>query len=257
MIQSVILNTLEKYWYLIPIFLLVSLLKSRWFKGKLGEIQINNTLKSLTTDSEYVLLKNITLPANIGTTQIDHILVSPFGLFVIETKNLSGWIFGNEKQRNWTQQIYRNTYKFQNPLHQNFRHQKVLEEFMGLESDRMYSVVVFTNSSEFKTPMPENVLPAKKLIPYIKSKQARILTPEQCIEIKTAIESGQSPKGLGTDIKHVRSLKAKYSEKKLNETCPKCGSAMFKRTVKKGPHMGKDFMGCTGFPKCRFIVNLE
>ncbi len=74
------------------------------------------------------MLNDLTLPDGEGaTTQIDHLLLSPFGVFVIETKNYKGWIFGSERQKQWTQKIYKKSFKFQNPIHQNYKHMKVLE----------------------------------------------------------------------------------------------------------------------------------
>ena len=81
----------------------------------------------LSLDSNiYRRFHNIIIPTNNGTTQIDHIIVSPFGLFVIETKNYKGWIFGSEKQSKWTQSLYGKKYTFQNPLRQNYKHQLAL-----------------------------------------------------------------------------------------------------------------------------------
>lgn len=62
---------------------------------------------------EYILLNNCTLPDHEqGTTQIDHILISPYGVFIIETKNYTGWIFGNARQKQWTQKIYKKVISF-------------------------------------------------------------------------------------------------------------------------------------------------
>lgn len=64
-------------------------------------------------NDDYVLLNDCTLPDDRGgTTQIDHILISPYGVFVIETKNYKGWIFGSAHQKKWTQQIYKKDLNF-------------------------------------------------------------------------------------------------------------------------------------------------
>ncbi|WP_163009979.1 nuclease-related domain-containing protein, partial [Pseudomonas viridiflava] len=99
----------------------------------------------------------VTLDTADGTTQIDHVFISPFGIFVLETKNMSGWIFGREKQPQWTQKIYRRTYKFQNPLRQNYKHLKALEATLGVSLEHLHSVVSFVGESTFKTAMPANV----------------------------------------------------------------------------------------------------
>ena len=91
----------------------------------------------------YHLIKNVTFPTEDGTTQIDHVIVSIYGIFVIETKNYKGWIFGREKQKEWTQQIYKTKNKFQNPLRQNYKHTKTLEKLLNLSDKEIYSVIVF------------------------------------------------------------------------------------------------------------------
>ncbi|WP_265088790.1 nuclease-related domain-containing protein [Psychrobacter immobilis] len=63
------------------------------FKGILGETVINIATWLKLEKENYHRLNNITLPlANGGSTQIDHVIVSVYGIFVIETKNYKGWI---------------------------------------------------------------------------------------------------------------------------------------------------------------------
>ena len=71
-------------------------------KGKIGEGTVNLTAKLRLDPNEYTLLKDVTIPTKLGTTQIDHIILSRFGIFVIEAKNYSGWIFGSAEQKTWT-----------------------------------------------------------------------------------------------------------------------------------------------------------
>ena len=89
-----IFNALSLYWFILPLFILPVVLKSAWFKGMLGEFLVNFLLTKFLPKEQYTLIKNITLPTYDGTTQIDHIVVSEFGLFLIETKNMKGCIFG-------------------------------------------------------------------------------------------------------------------------------------------------------------------
>src|SRR5205807_616293 len=72
----------------------------------------------------YHHFRKIILPTSRGSCEIDHLIVSPFGLFVIESKDRSGWIFGEESERNWTAVHFKNKYTFQNPLHQNYGRMK-------------------------------------------------------------------------------------------------------------------------------------
>jgi len=197
-------------WYLIPLAVLVAVIKSTWFKGKMGEFFVNAGAKLSLDKKKYHLIKNVTLPTEDGTTQIDHVIVSPFGLFVVETKNMKGWIFGGEKQKIWTQKIYKHTNKFQNPLHQNYKHVKTLESLLGLSGLKIFSVIAFVGESTFKTQMPENVTQGRNYIKYIKSKTQSILTEAEVKEIIDKIQSGRLAASFKTHrdhVEHVNSIK--------------------------------------------------
>jgi len=84
----------------------IALIKSPVGKGIIGEALLNFVINIALNKKQYQLLKNITLQTDDGTTQIDHIIVSQYGIFVIETKNYKGWIFGDEYSKTWTQSIY-------------------------------------------------------------------------------------------------------------------------------------------------------
>src|ERR1700740_2842143 len=112
-------------------------------KGWLGEKMTTFGMWLKLDQKVYRRVDNVILPAKNGTTQIDHVLVSVYGLFVIETKNMDGWIFGSAEQEMWTQQFFRKTFKFQNPLRQNYRHTQSLSEFLDLDRRVLHSGVFF------------------------------------------------------------------------------------------------------------------
>lgn len=178
---------LSALWYLIPPAVLAAIFKSPWFKGMTGEALANLAAWLFLDRQDYRLIRNVTLSTDEGTTQIDHIIVSRYGVFVIETKNMSGWIFGGPHQKTWTQKIFRETYKFQNPLHQNHKHIKVLEELLGIDPKALFSVIVFIGDSTFKTPMPENVTEAGGYIRYIKSKREVLLLESEVTDRKSVV----------------------------------------------------------------------
>src|SRR5690554_494610 len=144
-------------WYLIAILAFAIVIKSAWFKGVMGELIVNLLLRVFLPKANYHLIKNVTLPTDDGTTQINHIVISRYGIFVIETKNMKGWIFGTAKQAQWTQKIFKKSYKFQNPLQQNYKHTKALEQCLAINPTAIFSVIVFVGENRFKTNMPENV----------------------------------------------------------------------------------------------------
>lgn len=207
----------------------------------------------------YHLIKNVTLPTDDGSTQIDHIIVSKFGVFVVETKNMKGWIFGNPKQRMWTQKLYKHSSKFQNPLHQNYKHVQTLVSVLGLNDDQVHSVIVFVGDSKFKTELPENVTNGLSYVKYIKSKKSPVLTSMQIIKIKDEIEQGRLKPSLETNREHINHVK-RISIVKNNiriPKCPKCGVQMALRKAKKGRNIGHNFWGCLTFPKCDGIINVK
>ena len=177
-------------------------------KGKLGEFAVSQHAKKYLT-AEYIVLNNCTLPeAQLGTTQIDHILLSPYGIFVIETKNYKGWIFGSERQKMWTQTLFKKSYKFQNPLHQNYKHQKVLEIVLSdiVASEYLHSVIVFMPDCEFKTAMPVNVFRGKAWTEYVKGFKDEVIPAIKLRRIQLRIEKEILEKSWKTDRLHVANL---------------------------------------------------
>jgi len=255
---SIAIQMIVNLWFLIPIVIIAAVLKSPWFKGIAGEFIVNLSAKLFLDKERYHLIKNVTLPTEDGSTQIDHIIVSKYGVFVVETKNMKGWIFGNPNQKTWTQKIYKHTSKFQNPLHQNYKHTKTLESLLGLNDQQIHSVIVFIGDSTFKTDMPDNVTYGGGYLRYIKSKTQPVLSESEVNEITNKIESGRLNRSFKTNREHVAHVKSIIAEKEstYSNACPKCGSEMVVREVKKGQNIGKKFMGCSGFPKCRYVTEI-
>jgi restriction system protein len=167
---SIFDTALVGLFWLFVLAVIIGFFKSPYFKGWLGESAAGLSAKLFLPKDQYTTLHNVTLPTADGTTQIDHVIVSRFGVFVVETKNYKGWIFGSEHQPTWTQKIYRRTHKFQNPLRQNYKHLKTLESALGISPEVLHSVVVFMGECRFKTPMPPNVCIGGAYTRYIKSK---------------------------------------------------------------------------------------
>ncbi|PSB76676.1 nuclease [Photobacterium damselae subsp. damselae] len=255
-IFEVFINVLEQVWYLLPLLLIVSVFKSRWLKGIFGEFLVNRLLSKLP-ESDYTLIKDVTLPTSDGTTQVDHIVVSKYGIFVVETKNMKGWIFGSARQKLWTQKIYRHSSKFQNPLHQNYKHIKALETLLGCSSDYLHSVIVFIGDSTFKTEMPPNVTYARGSIRYIQQFNNVVFSDKDYARLTDSINQIKLKRGVITDLKHRNHVKEIVASKVSSNQCPRCGSEMVLRETKRGENIGKQFWGCSTFPKCRAVKQLN
>ncbi len=243
---------------LIALVLVLTLtLRSGWFKGKLGEFKVNLGLSLLLDRKVYRLIKNVTLPVGDETTQIDHLLVSPYGIFVIETKNIKGWIFGQLGQSRWTQVIYRFKQKFHNPLFQNNLHVKVVRNLLGLGPDQVHSIVVFVGACTFKTPMPAEVVRGVfSLTGFIRAKRVPVFTQEEVRSFVESILAKRLDPGFRTERTHVRNVKRKISKNTANSeiTCPRCGGVMVERVSKPS---GERFLGCKRFPRCRGTRSLS
>lgn len=249
--SPLIFAVLKNFWWFIPIAIVIGLFKSPWGKGYLGELFVRILARLRLDKYTYQRVHNVTLPTLDGTTQIDHIFVSRFGIFALETKNMQGWIFGGENQAQWTQKIYKQSFKFQNPLRQNFKHAKALETALGVPPDTIHSVVTFVGGSTFKTDMPANVTYGAGFVPWIKSFRQVKFTEAEVNNLLKKLQSGRLAPTLATHRAHVQNLKRR-SDPAAERRCPKCGSPLVLRTAKSGAGAGKQFFGCSTYPKCRF-----
>ncbi|MES2623880.1 MAG: NERD domain-containing protein [Pseudomonadota bacterium] len=255
-VTGILLSMFKQNWWIFPILLLLSFLTSPLIKGYCGELFVKLLIRVTLDNKIWQRFHNVTLSSLDGTTQIDHVLISRYGVFVIETKNMRGWIFGNAGQATWTQKIYRRSYKFQNPLRQNFKHLKALELLLGIPFEQIHSVIVFVGGSTFKTPMPANVTFGGRVIEYICSFSEVVFTEAQVQEMSQKLEQGKHLASFATHQGHVENLH-KRGDITASRLCPKCGSLVVIRTVKSGEKAGKQFWGCSTYPKCRLVQDFS
>jgi restriction system protein len=224
------------------------------FKGWIGELKTKAAEKLLLDSKIYHVFNNVLIPINQTTTQLDHVIVSKYGVFALETKDKTGWIFGSETNNEWTQSIYGKKYRFQNPLRQNYLHTKSLSDYLGIDHDKIHSLVVFWGDCEFKTPMPLNVVkgifaPTE----FIKTKRQVLLTDKEVDDLCEKVRTAKANTTIMNQITHVRLLKQKFND----DTCPKCGGKLLVRTASKGTNIGTKFMGCGNYPKCRYTRKID
>ena len=119
-------------------------------KGIWGEKKVALKLKLLSS-KKYKVLNNVLIQTETRSSQLDHIIVSNYGIFVIETKNYSGWIFGHEYTREWTQTLYKRKHKFRNPIKQSKAHIRTLKDVLGtFGSIPYYPIIVFNGNATLK-----------------------------------------------------------------------------------------------------------
>jgi hypothetical protein len=211
---------------LLRVFLLLALAIAVWLllrpalphiKGRIGEWRVHCALKRALPASHYTLFHDVTLRSGRAergpTIQIDHVVVSPYGVFVIEAKNYSGWIFGSERDPHWTRMRFRSKQKFQNPLQQNQVHVRVLQQLCGLDASSFHPLVVFTGSAEFKTPMPARVTQLGGLVPFIQVRTHELLGFDEAQRVSGLLESSRLAPGIQTAAAHLAALRESHGKR--------------------------------------------
>lgn len=217
-------------------------------RGFMGEFWVKVELSKLSKE-EYIVLNDVMIESNNKTHQIDHIILSKYGIFVIEMKNYCGLITGSEYKDKWCQHLGKNKSYFLNPLHQNYGHMKVLSDVLNLDEKFFISIVCFSNQAKLKVDSKSCVTYLDYLVNEIR-KYDREMVKEDIEEIKNKlinlnIVDKQRRKS------HVKDIRTKIKmdiDKSNNMICPKCGGQLMKRNGKYGL-----FIGCSNYPKCKFI----
>ena len=226
-------------WWLIP------------SKGKVGEKVVSRKLDQLPKD-QYQVLNNVTIPTPKGSSQIDHLVVSIYGIFVIETKNYNGWIYGGEYAEYWTQNIYGNKYQFYNPILQNAGHvralRRVLKEFEPLP---ILPIIAFSGEADLKVKVEEAcVIYWSQIHKVINQFEEKRLTWSQVNAICDAVQTAQLEPGKEADMQHLQDILSARDQKYdaiSSGRCPRCGGTLVLRSGKYG-----HFYGCSNYPRCKF-----
>ena len=166
-----------------------------------GEALVAQTIRS-GFRMRHALMNNVTLKTETGTAQIDHILVTRYGIFVIETKHFAGWIFGRPHDILWTQTFFKRKFRFQNPVRQNYGHVKALRALFKLPESDFIPLVVFTGSAEFKTDLGPKVVKLPQLVVAISSDRPAIFNERKMTYIVGRIEMMRLPPSTETDEVH-------------------------------------------------------
>lgn len=237
---------------LISILILIKSYESK-VKGYVGEKLVAKKLSKLNK-RKYKIINNLLLKTLKGTAQIDHIVISQYGIFVIETKNYKGIITGNEYDDNWNQILFNNKEVLRNPIKQNNGHIKALKDVIpALRYKKINSIILFTKRSNLKVNTETTVIYYNKVNKVIKRSRKKEFTKEEVDYIYKKLNE------LNVDcfkqrVVHVKNVKRniKEAEKKLRKNkCPRCGGKLKKKKGKYGK-----FKRCKNYPECTFRINI-
>ena len=253
---------MSEYVFVIVILATIGATVFKWWynsprqKGKRGEMRVYKKLLELT--DEYYIFNDVILDTGQGTTQIDHIVASIYGIFIIEVKNYKGWILGSENGREWTQSIYGHKNKFMNPIHQNYGHVKAIEALLnnkGITNVPIIPIVTFPGDATIKITCDKALVvkwgQLKETI--IKHSTTAVLTKDEMSNIVDLLGSSNID-SKETRKKHISNIHKKEKEEKgavSQGICPKCGGSLIPKNGKYG-----SFYGCSNYPKCRYTKKI-
>ncbi len=179
-------------------------------KGEQGEVMLRQHTDPSLAGKGYHALHDLLIPLYESTTQIDHLYVSRYGIFVVETKNYAGWIYGDAEQKQWTQVLYQQKRRFYNPLKQNETHIKALAYLLKLPVETFHSIVVFVGEAEFKTALPDNVLQGADISGYVHRFRRSLLSQAQVDEIYATLSQKRYRATAAKKRRHVRDVQGRH-----------------------------------------------
>lgn len=237
------------------------------YKGKIGEKNVHNILLQLP--DEYVILEDVVLKTERGTTQIDHVVVSKYGVFAIETKNYRGEIYGDDNRKEWTQMIitdvtyakkwwktytYVTKNRFYNPVKQSLAHSIAIKNILSQWSAlKIVPIVVFTGSAVLKRVTSNyTIVYDFDLVETILSYRTIYLTDSDVRKVVDILLQKNVREYVDnrTHINNIYASKEEIYHKIASGFCPKCGGHLVLRTGKFGR-----FYGCSNYPKCKFTTH--
>jgi predicted RNA-binding Zn-ribbon protein involved in translation (DUF1610 family) len=218
-------------------------------KGNIGEQKVSSKLNPIFFGKvKHKQINNLTLTDENGKThQIDHVEIRQNGIFCIETKNYSGWIYGNETRDTWTQILYNEKYQFTNPIKQNKSHIYHLNKALN-GNYKINSVIVFVqnNADKISIPYVVNLSNLKKYLANFSD--GTNYSDDEMEQIYNILLDSSS---IVSRKEHIENIKKTETEI-ANNICPRCGNQLIARKGRYG-----DFYGCSNYPNCKFIKNIK
>ncbi len=247
---------MQQYLFIFLLFLFIGglvflRLNQANIRGRRGERRVSSRLFSLP--SEYHVFNDVHIEVQGRSVQIDHIVASRYGIFVIETKNYTGWIYGNDNSEFWIKNMYGNKYQFRNPLKQNYSHVKSLQALLGVPESKFIPIVVFLNGATLKCDTTGIVIYSHQLRRTIFDHSIPIFSDAEVEKLITLLSSSRIVEK-NRRSNHVHKIKEDINEKQAliaSGICPRCKGKLVVRRGKYG-----EFLGCSNYPQCNFKSSL-
>ena len=212
--------------------------------GKAGEFWVKRELSKLDKQTYYVI-NDVTIQDNNSTHQIDHIVISQYGIFVIETKQYNGYIKGSKYDKKWVRYIKgKEPIYYTNPIRQNYGHVKAICELLNISENKVFNIVCIpSNNVKLNIEHDGELTTGLTINDKITSYNEEIIDNVEELKEKIIINNIVDKDIRKRHIERIKKVKEFYDDK----TCPVCGSKLKLRIGKYG-----NFLGCTNYPKCKY-----
>jgi len=177
--------------WIVPLILLIAYVGSPRFRGTMGEDRVHRLLTAALPRGQYTVLRGVVIPSGGGTRRIPLLVISQFGIFVIQPVYRPGRITGTRAQDLWSQRKWGRLHRFDNPMHQNDLNIQALERLLDRSGLWFHPLVVFSSESYFTGTSPEDVIPAEKLIPLIKRRDRKLMDAEVCSRVLNSVNEAR------------------------------------------------------------------
>jgi predicted RNA-binding Zn-ribbon protein involved in translation (DUF1610 family) len=238
--------------FIIFVAVLAAILRLPVVKGAIGEFIVKLIIGKTSEEEgkEKFVVNNFLIELENGkTSQTDHILINPHGVFVIETKNYSGRVYGDDSRKEWTQVFNYGKVKnkFYSPVRQNATHIHHIKELLPPETP-IYSAIVFVQGN-IQYIESKYVYTLLGLRNYVQATKETHLSLEEMKAIYEAL-SLNNKSDVISNSEHVENIR-KMQEDIANNICPRCGASLVIRTSNN-----RAFYGCSNYPNCTFTKKL-
>lgn len=221
-------------------------------RGEEGERAVAGILSALP--EKFVVMNDVIVPSRTGSAQIDHVVISEYGVFVIETKNYAGILDGDASGKTWRKTLGGRAIEIRNPVMQNSSHVSALSLVLALKKELFVPLVALSPECLLSERLSSSlrasgvsVVPFPSVASFVASRRARVLSRGDVVRLCGELSRVMYRSPL-TRRRHLRSV-ARSSVRGETDygRCPECGGKVVLVRGKAGL-----FLGCSNFPSCRF-----
>ncbi len=214
--------------------------------------QVESATNFLLESNAYYVMADVVLLTFEGLIQIDFIIVSRFGVFIVASYDYTGVIEAYESSNSWFQIVNsKEKHEFNNPSFQLNKNTETVQSLIDIDKNKIFSVLVFDSITGFTSTMRARTTYGKDYLNYIRSKQELLLTTDEIKNIIETIEAKRKKQGLVSGLKSIDTSNQQGTILDDNRSCPSCGSDMVIKVEKNGRNAGEQYLQCVLYPTCR------